>query len=64
MCLHSGNIHGGIQRVQLRPVLFELVVIDGVRVIILPLDIDTPEKFNCMAYETSDITYVLVQTGA
>ena len=43
--------------------MFELLVFDGARVVVLALEIDASEKFEYVIHEMRDVTCVLVQRG-
>ena len=60
--LHSSDVHRPVQGVQLEPIVFELI--NDLRVIVLPLQIDASEKFNHVVHEMPDVANVLVQRGS
>ena len=43
--------------------MFELLVVNGARVVVLALEIDALEKCEYVSHERRDITCVLVQRG-
>ena len=59
--LHSSDIHRRVQGTQLGPIVFELVVVNDLRVMVLTLEIDTSEEFDHAVFEMHRVARVLVQ---